>query len=264
MANLFFPQLSSGAVAQYPIQKTRLVRTIKNVLPSGDLLLLPDPSANMLVWRLAYKGLSAPDLASLKSFFTACVGPFHSFTYLDPTDNLLSSSSNFAALNWNISGSITVAGDVPDPAGGTSAFTITNTGQASGQITQMLLVPAAYQYCFSLYAISNQPSQVTLLRQGPTSQAIKACPVGTQWTRIVSEGALNESGTTFTVGIQLVAGQQITVYGLQLEAQVAPSLYRPTQNGGVYTNAHWGTEQLSFTAQAPNLFATAFNIETAI
>jgi len=58
-------------------------------------------------------------------------------------------------------------------------------------------------------------------------------------------------------------GQQVTVYGLQLEAQLQPSRYRPTRGmGGVYSNAHWAVDELPVMAQAPNLFSTSFSIET--
>jgi hypothetical protein len=90
-------------------------------------------------------------------------------------------------------------------------------------------------------------------------------PVGSNWTRVASSGQLNDPGTGMTIGISLAPGRQVQVYGPQLEAQIAPSRYRPTaQTGGVYASAHWAIEQLSITALAPDVYSTVLSIETAI
>jgi len=265
MANLFYPQLTSGALAQYPIRKVRLARTVKNVLPDGSMILYSDPGGAQLRWQLSYTELSDVDVQALQAHFSACVGPFHSFTFIDPTDNMLASSSDMNASPWQISSLINVTAGAADPSGGTSAFTLSNTGQTSQQITQTLTVPSGYQYCFSIYAMSNGPSAMTMIRQGSVREEQHSVSIGPVWTRLVSSGKLSDSGTGFTIGIALAPGQQVQLYGPQLEAQVAPSRYRSTaQTGGVYANAHWATDQLSITADAPNLSSTAFSIETAL
>lgn len=265
MTNLFYPQLESGALAQYPIRKTRLVRTIKNILQDGSMILFSDPGGARLAWQLSYLNLAGADSDALQAHFNACVGPFHAFTFIDPTDNMLTSSSDLSNGAWQTSSLIHLISGVTDPEGGANAFTATNTGQASQQISQTLEVPAGYQYCFSLYAMSAVASDLTLIRQGPSAQQSTTVGIGSTWTRVVSTGQLNDPGTNFTVAIDLAAGQQVSLYGIQLEAQVDPSRYRPTaQTGGVYPNTHWGVDQLTLTADAPNLFSTSFSIETAI
>jgi hypothetical protein len=265
MANLFYPQLTSGALAQYPIRKLRGVRTIKNVLPDGSMILYSDPDGGQLLWNLAYTNLSDTDVQALEAHFSACVGPFHAFTFIDPTDNMLVSSSDLTSSPWMAASLIQVVAGAADPAGGTSAFTLTNTGQANQAITQTLNVPSGYQYCFSIYAMAASPTGITLLREGSEAQDESSLALGTDWARIVSSGKLNDAGSLLTVGISLAPGQQVQLYGPQLEAQVVPSRYRPTaQVGGVYANAHWAVDQLSITADAPNLSSTAFSIETAL
>ncbi len=65
------------------------------------------------------------------------------------------------------------------------------------------------------------------------------------------------------IAMVIGAGQQVQVFGPQLEAQIEPSRYRPTTaQGGVYANAHWAVDQLPIAAEAPNLFSTQFIIET--
>lgn len=265
MANLFFPQLPSGALAQYPIKKTRLVRTIKNVLADGNMILLPDPDGARVIWQMAYTDLSASDASVLQNHFSACVGSFHGFTFIDPTDNMLVSSSDLTATAWQMSSLIQLSSGLADPQGGTAAFTAVNGGQVSQLISQTLIVPAGFQYCFSLYATSAQPSELVLLRSGPATSQSTVVSVGSEWSRVISSGQLNDPGTSFTVALSLGPGQQVGLYGPQLEPQILPSRYRATaETGGVYPNAHWGMDQLAISADAPNLFSTAFSIETAL
>lgn len=263
MPNLYYPQLSSGAIAQYPIRKMQIARTIKNVLPDGSMILLSDPDGARLVWQLAYTELSTADINALQAHFNACVGPFHAFTFIDPTDNMLVSSSDMSVAPWTIPSLIVVGGDTADPFGGTGAFTVTNTGQVSQAVAQTLQVPAGYQYCFSVYAMSTSPAPITLLFQGPEIQNSTTVMIGPSWTRAVFSAQLSDPGIGFTVSISLMPGQQVQLYGPQLEAQVVPSSYQSTtETGGVYADAHWAIDQLVVTADAPNLFSTACSIET--
>lgn len=265
MGNLFFPQLTSGALAQYPIKKTRIARTVKNILPDGSMILYLDPYASRMEWQLTYTNLSEADITALQNHFSACAGPVHAFTFIDPTENMLASSSDPSSAYWQNSSLITFTPNAPDPNGGTAAFTATNTGQAPQQISQTLAVPSGYQYCFSLYASSAQPGSVSLIRQGSSVQETIALPIGPEWKRIVSSGMLNDLGSSFTVAVSLAAAQQVQLYGLQLEPQILPSGYRPTtQNGGVYVSAHWAVERLTVVAEAPDLYSTSFNVEAVI
>ena len=265
MANLFFPQMSSGAVAQYPIKKTRQVRTIQNVLPDGTLIQLPDPYASLASWQLNYTSLSEADLQAIQAHFQACLGPYHAFTFIDPTDNMLLSSSDLTGSPWLNSGSLRVANNFPDAMGGSQAFQLTNIGQASGSLTQSLTVPANCQYCFSLYVSSIAPSVISIALSGPSANTAKTYTIGSTWTRIVSSVRLNDPGTAFSVALDVPAGQQIQVFGPQLEAQITPSAYRATSTtGGVYANAHFATGQLPVIAEGPNLFATSFIIEAVV
>ena len=264
MASLYFPQLTSGALAQYPVHKRRIGRTVKNILPDGTLIAYPDPSASRYIWQLGYSNLSSPDLAALTSLFNSCQGRLHAFTFIDPTDNMLVNSANLSGSEWLRSSMIQIANS-PDPNGANNAFSITNASDANQDLAQMLVVPASYTYCFSAYVLSAQASTVGFVRQGGTNQKVDALPVGTNWTRVVSKGRLSDTDNAFTVAVRLAPGQQISIYGLQLEAQLAPSRYKPTlQQGGVYSHAHWGTDQLPVSADAPDSFSTVFSIEASI
>jgi hypothetical protein len=266
MGELFFPQLASGALAQYPIQKTRVVPTIKNVLLDGSMVLASEmnfnPHAARLVFQLGYADLDTTDMQALQAHFGACVGPLRAFTFIDPTDNMLTWSSDLTAAPWQ-RGAIEVIPGAVDPDGGEGGFVLTNVSQASQEIVQTLAVPAHYQYCLSAYIASTQAGSVALTRSATSASHSTVAPVGPSWTRVTSSGRLNDGGAKFTAGVILMPGQQVTIYGLQLEAQLLPSRYRATgAAGGIYTHAHWAVDELSIVAHAPNLFSTSFSIET--
>lgn len=265
MANLFFPQLSSGAYAQYPIRKLKIGRTVKNILPDGSLIVFSDPYASRMEWQLSYSNLDDSDVAALQQHFSACAGPVHAFTFIDPTDNMLVSSIDVSQNPWQNSGNFTFSRNTADPNGGTAALTVTNTSQIPQSLTQTLTVPSGYQYCFSIYARSSQPTTVTLVRSGATAQASDSFAIGPFWTRLVSSGRLNDSGTTFSVAVVINPAQQIQLYGPQLEPQITPSAYRATSaRGGVYTNAHWAIDRLAVIAEAPHLFSTTITIDAVV
>ena len=266
MANLVFPQMSSGALAQYPIRKTNTIRTIKNILADGSMLVAADPGAGQLVWTLSYVALQPPDVSALQAHFEACGGPLRAFTFLDPTDNLLTYSADLTQPPWTIPATVTIESGMPDPTGGSVAFYVTNGGSASQQIVQTLpAAPVNFQYCFSIYAASPSGGTCSLVRSSAFAQQTTVCPLGPLWSRISSSGLLNDTGAGVSVAINLAPGQSLSLFGPQLEAQFAPSRFRPTYSvAGVYTSAHWAAGELIFTADAPNLFSTSFSIETSV
>lgn len=265
MANLYFPQLTSGAYAQYPLEKTRAARTIKNVLADGSMIVFADPGNSRLYWQLAFAELSWVEANALQAHFDACAGPVRAFTFIDPTANMLAWSSDLNAAVWSKSGLVRCVGGAADAVGTSSAFTVTNNATIAEDITQTLLVPANYHYCFSVYVRSAAPSSITLVRGGASTEAVTSYDIGPDWTRLISAGELGDAATEFSVAIRLAAGQQVTLYAPQLEPQLAPSRYRATSaNSGVYPKSHWAVDNLVITATAPNLFSTAFSIEAIL
>ncbi len=265
MANLVFPQLSSGAMVQYPIRKQILIRTVKNLLPDGSMFVAADPGATQIMWTLTYEGLSAVDMQALQNHFDVCAGAFRGFTFLDPTDNLLTSSADLTAASWIAPTGFTITSGIPDPLGGTNAFTLENTTAATQEISQTLAIPANFQYCFSTYIASSAVATCVLTRSGANASGSSICECGQGWSRILSSGALEDNSASFTVGISLAPGQSVSLFGPQLEPQFEPSRYRATySNSGIYPNAHWAISELAFTAQGPNLFSTSFTIETSV
>ena len=265
MVNLFYPQLNTGSITQYPLRKRRQVRTIRNLMQDGSLVSLPDPNASLFTWELRYNGISQAEASMLKAFFDACSGPLAPFTFQDPTGNLLSWSSDLTNGVWQRSSQIAITADVMDPNGASGAFNLINDGQAFEDIVQTVAVPSNYRYCLSVYVLSQQSATLMLLREGTTEKEETAVNVNTGWTRICSSGRLNDGGTVLTVGFRLAPGQSVCVYGPQLEPQSDSSPYQSTANvSAIFPNCFWLSEEIAITADAPNSYATSVSLETAV
>lgn len=265
MASLFFPQLLSGSMVQYPVRKLKQFRTVVNVYGDGRMTVYPDSGARRLGWQIRYNGISKVEVAALQSLYVQCGGPLLPFTFIDPVDNMLVASSDFTNSSWIGSPGCKVSEGVVDPTGGSAAFSLTNAGQQSAGVTQNLQVPSNYQYCFSVYVRSSDSAPLTLNVAGASAsgaQTFVSCP---NWTRVRWSGRVNDAGTVLSVSLLTGPGQTIDIYGPQLEAQQSPSTYKATvSRGGVYPACHWTNSELSVTSMGPGVFATEFGIETSL
>ncbi len=262
MSSPVFPQLSTGALAQFPIKKSSSLHVITNVLEDGTVLAYADPNSGTLQWDLTYTSLNALEVAALQNLFNTCSGRWAPFTFIDPTGNMFGFSADLTATAWQTQGFITVQAGVSDPLGGLAAFNLTNAGQVPIAFVQTINAPAAFKYCCSAYLRAISATSVTLVRTSTSESVRDLVGVGTDWTRVASSSQLTQSADSFAAGVQLLPGQQIAVFGPQLEPQLVPARYRATTSrGGVYPNAHWSSDQIAFAETAPGVFSTKASIE---
>jgi len=250
---LSFPQLASGAVAQYPVSKTSTQRAVVSTLPDGSTIKYADPGASLVEWQLQFQSLADSEIAVLQQFFAACEGQLNAFTFADPVGNLLAWSEDLTQPVWQGSTLLQMVGGVSDPNGGTAATQVTNPTGADLTILQTVNAPGWYWYCFSTYVQSQAGVSVTLQRQASGVLNATAYPIGPTWQRIQLSGQTQTSADSVTVGITIPAGQSVDLFGFQLEPQPAASPYKSSYSaGGVYTNAHFSTDTLAITTSAPN------------
>ena len=250
---LYFPQLASGAVGQYPVSKNLVQRTITNTLPDGSVVKYADPGAPFVQWNLQFQGLADSEAALLQQFFATCEGQLNAFTFTDPLSNLLLWSEDLTQPAWQASTLLQFIASASDPNGGTSATQITNPTGADLTIQQTISAPGWYSYAFSVYVQSQAGVTVTLLRQTGGVSSTSLCTAGPAWQRASLIGQTNTIAATVTVGVTIPAGQSVTVFGFQLEPQPAVSPYKPSyETGGVYANAHFSGDTLAVTTTAPN------------
>jgi len=260
-----FPQLSTGSVAQFPIEKRRVSRTVVNAAADGTTLKLADAAVESVEWRLRFETLSDDERSALATFHTSVEGQLGAFTFLDPTDNLFRWSEELDESVWERNSLLTLTASVADPNGGTRATRVRNTGAATLTIEQTLNSPGWFQYGFGLQARSSESQQITLIRSTATQTHSKAFDLGSNWKQILLSGKFGgaEEAVTFAIGIG--AGKAIELFGIQAEAQAGASGYKATQSrGGVYSSAHFLDDELTVTTDWPNQHSTRIRIRARV
>ena len=253
----YFPQLSSGATGQFPITRQRSARTVVNQSWQGYQVKLADPGAAITDWHLSFAEMSDQELAALEALFQAVEGRLTPFTFLDPADNLLAWSEQQSQPVWQAAPLLTVTGGVADPMGGTAACQVGNPTAATLMLQQSINAPASLNYCLSLYARSNQSTQVWLVRGSATDPQA----VSPEWTRLMSAGQLQDAADSISFGIALDPGATVDIFGIQAEAQTAASLYKQTaETGGVYPNARFRDDALTITTVGPSRHSCELDI----
>jgi hypothetical protein len=246
---IYFPQLSSGATGQFPIIRQRMARTVINQSAQDYQIKLADAAAAITEWHLSFEETSDQELAALEALFQAVEGRLTPFTFLDPADNLLAWSEQQNQPVWQADSLLTLTAGVADPMGGTSAYQAANPTGATLMLQQSIAAPASLDYCLSLYARSDQATQVWLVRGSLT----EAQAVGPQWTRLISAGQLQDTADSISFGIALNPGTTVDVFGFQVEAQIAASLYKETsETSGVYPNARFQSDAFTITTVGPD------------
>ncbi len=207
----YFPQLSTGAIGQYPIQKRRLTRTVINEATDGVMFKLADTNAAAVEWTLQFTTLSDDESNALALLHDNVEGQLGSFTFLDPTDNLLLWSEKLDPIGLVRANSfLTIAGGVADPDGGTSATQLSNTGSAALSAQQIVNGPGWFQYAFSVQvrSDSNQAGDFdSIHRDGRLSRRHSTSV--RYWTRIVLSGNFAGTDESVTFGIQLPPGGSV-------------------------------------------------------
>lgn len=258
---LVFPQLTTGASALYPLTKNSIQRTVVNTLGDGSTVVYADPAAAAMAWELQASGLTAAEWNAIEALFQATSGMWQTFTFLDPTANLLLFSEDFGATAWTNDPLIQLTTGTGDPLGTTRATTAVNAGQAPGAVAQALSVPGNFQYCLSVWARSQSGSTITLMQSTAGGSLTSTFSPTGQWTRVALSGNLQQGTTTVTFGAQLNPGGSVDFFGMQMEAQLAPSDYRQTgASGGVYAKARFAEDKITVTAQGTDVFDAVIKI----
>jgi hypothetical protein len=253
---LIYPQLGTGALSQFPVQKRRRLRTVVNASADGRSIKLADQAGEFTEWSLQYASLTDDELSALQQFFAAAEGTLNGFTFVDPTSNLLAWSDQLSNAAWQPGPLLSVAGGITDPQGGTNAWHLANSGAGAQGILQTLSAPAGYLYCFTAYVRSPNAATVTMLLGSQRSGRA----ISTAWTRIAFAASGDPAGVSIGFGLELPAGGAVDVYGMQAEPQAAGSVYKPATTGGVYENARLRDDVLTITTTGVNCHSCAVNI----
>ena len=253
-----FPQLTSGAVAQFPWRKFIRYRTVRNQPKTGAEIELNDVAFEERRWELPLSELSDAEWQALEDLHATSQGSRAGFTFLEPGANLLSWSEDFAQVVWEQSGGLALTSGQGDPFGGSRAWDLTSGSAISLQ--QRLAAPGNYRLVGST-SLKTTASGVELrLSDGVTTSA--ASVVGDDAWHVIEVGWLGGS-TQEEIIFEVVgpAGASIAIYGMQLEAQVSRSPYKRTgPRGGIFANARFADDHLEQSLTGPNSHSTTVQI----
>jgi hypothetical protein len=257
---IWFPQLSSGSAAQFPIVRSRSWRSISNRLEDESLILLPDPAAGQVEWRFSYQDLSDAEKQRLSDLFAQVQGRFGSFAFLDPMANLMGWSEDLSQPDWQ-TGLLQMQSNTGDPLGTRRAWSLTNPNAGAQSLTQSVTVSGDYVCCFSAWVRSASPGVVVIARD--SSQA--TARVSASWKRISVTGQGIAGADSATCSIALGPGQTVELWGLQMEAQPYPSSYKVTGAAqGSYENTSFGMDELTFRSDGVGRSSCGFVLTSQI
>jgi hypothetical protein len=256
----WYPQIGAGAVAQFPLSRSRMWRAITNDLESSEIIMLPDTAAGQIGWKLSYQDLTNTEVSALSDLFAASQGGFQAFTFIDPLANLLGWSEDLTQPNWQV-GLLQHTSGVIDPLGTVRASTVSNTSAGTQSLQQTLGISGDYVVCFSAYLQSNTAGTVTLQRDG-TQVTVS---VGPAWKRVYLNGLGVSGAVQSSFSIVLSAGQTINVWGLQTEAQPYPSAYKQTVAAiGIYQETYFANDELTITSTSLGLSSCEISLMSRV
>jgi len=250
---LYYPQLTSGSVSQYPVARAMNLRAIVNQMLGGDTIRAVDSGAETVQWQLQYEALTDIEWSSIDQLFEAAEGRLTAFTFLDPTNNLLLWSEDWTKSPWVADPLIALAGGITDPFGATNAMQVTNNAQTTQRVMQPTAGPSQYRYAFSVYLRADTPCTIDFAVSTTGQDWTTPVNLGTAWARMSASVALATAQDGVQFGIQLPAGFQVYAFGAQAEAQPAAGPYKSTTDlAGVYSTARFDSDSLSRISTAPN------------
>ena len=249
---LIFPQLLTGAAAQYPIKKKISQRSVQSVMEDGTIISLADSAAMYARWELVFRDLSDDEANSFTEFFAATEGAVQSFCFLDPTANLLMWSQDLTQSVWTAPG-VKFDAAVSDPFGGSAAQRAHNQTGTSLNIAQQTQIPGSVQTCFSVYIRADQATTATLTISSGTHSASITAPVSPAWQRFHLSDVFSGSTANLQYAIASPAGTALDIFGPQVDAQCSPSCYVATSGcSGVHPEARFDAPGIDRVATGPN------------
>jgi hypothetical protein len=258
---LYYPQLTTGSLSQFPVSRAMQLRTITNQMLGGDGIRAADGGAAVVRWQLEYSGLTDAEWTSIYQLFVAVEGRLGTFTFLDPTDNLLLWSEDWTQRVWGPDPLIAVGGGVSDPLGGNNGMQITNNAQTTQRIMQATAGPGWFRYSFSVFLKSDDACTVQLVQSTTGQDWFSSVNVGTTWTRLACSTTLSATQDGVSFGVQLPAGVRIYAFGAQAEPQPSPGPYKKTTDrAGTYASARFDSDMLRRTTTAPNQNSTVVKL----
>ena len=250
MSTLYFPQLATGAICQFPSRKDILERIVLNRSPGNRVVKMADPEAGSARWDLTYVGLTDEEIGRLEELFIACEGRLRTFLFVDPFGNMLRWTEDLTNSVWESSMQVSPAND--DALGGNSGWRVVNASQAVQSIKQRVDSPGWYRYAFSVWVRSESTESIRLRLDNPDGSMSVMRPVTPNWERIVISGDIAGESDYIRCSIEIPAACAVDLYGPQLESQRDASGYRKNTDTAAACTARFDQDSLVCTSDGPD------------
>ena len=247
----FYPQLSSGNLAQYPLTKRLSRRVIENRLADGSRIAQLGLNPLSKGWELAYSELSDAEREVLCQFYGSMEGRLRAFAFLDPTGNLLKWSEKLTNPVWTRDPGLGINENIAAPNGSSRASRLANSSAIAQHCRQTVAVPGTFTYCFSVQARADVETTLTLRMDSGSASTSIDTRVGSAWARYWISGNLQVASESLTFGLTLAANSTVEIFGLQATAQPGPGEYIKTlASSAVHNSVRFLDDALSFTSAA--------------
>ena len=236
---LYYPQLSTGAVASFPYGADQNANGRESAV--GRRHDSNGGSGRRKVQMAAAIFRISPTANGLPSkVFRSGRGQLNTFTFLDPTDNLLMWSEDWTQTVWTADPLLQVAIGVQDPLGGSGAMQLTNTAQTTQRIVQSTAGPSCFNTASACMFGAMCPRQFNLVcrRTGQTLLHVRS--LRAVHGRAYDRRAVFGSAGRHWFRSAIAGGRQVDAFGAQVEAQPAAGLYKKNiDRGGVYSSTRF-------------------------
>lgn len=259
---LFFPQLRSYGLVQFPFSRQESFRVVRATTPSGLVHKYFDSAARSSSWHLQLAGLTDSERLAIHNLFVSVRGSLDYFTFLDPFENLLAYSEDFSEACWDVTAGTILAPNQVDPLGTSKAFRCTNLTDASGDVGQNLQIAGWFMYTFSIWIRSTAPaSKVDLVFGPPSDPQSQSFAVDQTWTRLQFSGRAESLEREIVAAIRLQPHSEIDIFGSQLEPLPNATPYKlSTARHGVHTKCRFADDEITWKTVGVNSHSTEFTL----
>ena len=140
--------------------------------------------------------------------------------------NLLPYSQSFSGNGWAAT-NVTLTGGVADPAGGSSAFTLTAGSTAARQFSKTLSAGVSALYTGSVWLRRRSGTGVVNLWSAGGVRNTSIATLPATWTRYSVSSATPTTSRSFMIEL-MASGDKVDIWGAQLEAGAVMTSYYPT------------------------------------